>query len=110
MDDKAEKFIRAALSEAVPELNDTWTDKAKDFGWDTQLAALVKVKSSEGGLSVTYPEDSLSQIEDTEYGFKDQPPKAALRDFTGPDGELSKRIEKAIYQALTELFRSEGII
>jgi hypothetical protein len=110
MDDKAEKIIRNALAEAVPELNDAWTDKSKNFGWDTQLSALVKVEPSEGGLSVTYPEDSATQIEDAEYGFKAQPPKAALRDFTGPGGELSKRIDKAVYQALTQLFISEGLI
>lgn len=110
MDDKAEKIIRDALSEAVPELNDTWADKAKNFGWDTQLASLVKVKPSEGGLAITYPEDSLTQIEDTEYGFKEQPPKAALREFNGPSGDVAKRIEKAVYQALTQLLSSEGLI
>lgn len=110
MSDKAEQIIKESLANAVPELNEAWSNKANEFGWDTQLAALVKVKPSEGGLSVTYPEDSLTQIQDEEYGFKKQPPKAAIRDFTGPGGDLSKRIDKAVYQAVTELFRSEGII
>jgi hypothetical protein len=108
--DNIEKYVKEAIAQAVPEMQESLQNKAKDFGWDKQLASRLGITSSDNGLALDYPDNDRSAVEDSEYGFIGKPPKAAIRNFAAPDGELSKKVEKAMYTALNRVLAAAGIL
>ena len=108
--DNIEAYVKKALAETVPEMQEALQSKTKDFGWDTQLAARVGITHSDNGLALEYPDSDRTAVEDSEYGFMGAPPKPAIRNFAAPNGELSKKVEKAMYKALNQVLAQAGII
>jgi len=108
--DNIEQYVKEAIAQTVPEMQDALQDKAKNFGWDTQLASRIGISASDNGLALDYPESDRTAVEDSEYGFMGKPPKPAIRNFAAPDGELSKKVEKAMYIALNRVLAAAGIL
>jgi len=97
-------YIQTAFKKIVPELNTLWTETAKGYGWDKQVHQQVKISSN---MTFDHPESLTDTVNDTEYGFKQAPPKAAMRSFAAA---ATPNIDGAIASALSSLLKDSGII
>jgi hypothetical protein len=92
-------LLTQSLKNTEPHLTNLWKESANKFGWNAQDASMVKVNVGEHGVALEHHPDAAQKIFDIEYGYKQETPKPAMREFT----ELSKpHIASAIRSALFE--------
>jgi hypothetical protein len=100
-------YLENALTKVEPELSSLWSSMAEKFGWDHQISKYVSASASLDHIGLTYPEELEAQVFDSEYGFKKDAPKAAMREWqkTG-----AKDVKGALYSALSNYLKGSGVI
>lgn len=99
-------YLFNALKEAEPELSNLWFSISNKFGWDKQASSLVRVSTNENGVSLTYNPDMSQKVFDTEYGYKGDSPKPAMREMANVS---QKTISNAAYNGLSKYLKASGV-
>lgn len=100
------ELLQKSLKKVSPKLNDMWQNTAKNHGWDPSTYKQTSVKVTSSGMHINYPSHLQEKVINEEYGFKSSP-KAAIRNF---DADISKDVEKAVYDAASKFLTEKGII
>lgn len=96
-----------SLKKAAPSLTAEWFAISNKFGWDKQTAEMVGVSVTDESIKLDYSPDMSQKIFDTEYGYKNQTPKPAMREMSH---QSKNTIKKAVHKGLSDYLKDSGVI
>jgi len=96
-----DKIASDALKRAAERLTPEFRQEALDAGWPAQIVMQLTVEEVDGELSVQYPENISSEVEDLEYGTPETVPTALIRNFMFRHSEGVQDIFETAFEDVT---------
>ena len=82
LSDNKKGFASDIAVEQAPLLTKQLRSRARAAQWPTDVINSLEVTTNEGAISISYPEDLKTKIEDLEYGGMASMPNPVLRPFS----------------------------
>jgi hypothetical protein len=99
-----EKIAAQALKQAAERLTPDFRQEALTAGWPADIVFQMTVEEQDGDLYLSYPDSISGQVENLEYGNKEEAPNPIIRRFirNHTDG-LDDIFESAFEDVASEL-------
>lgn len=81
LSDNKESFASDIAVEEAPALTQQLRMRARAAQWPNDVVNVLEVSPNGGAVSISYPEDLKTKVEDLEYGGLSSMPNSVLRPF-----------------------------